>query len=373
MSAEERKNVLDLFPYLDQSHPVVFDVGSNKGNWSDILVHNVAEMHLFEPNQVLLHYTAAKYDRLDNVQYHHVALSDKKGESEFYFYHRHHHELSGFRHNPLWDNIPNEMTTVRTTTLDDVRAGNIDFLKIDVEGAELLVLKGAKNLLAKRKIRFIQVETVGHSELYGYTFDDLKEYLEGFGYRVFRRGENTIFCQDDFHHGWNRPFIENTKGIKADFALEIGAFEGLTSRYICDNILNPGGRMIAVDPLTDEYLPGHEENFRFKGQYDRFIRNTRNYPIELLRMKSQEAFEQPGFMDYRFDFIYVDGDHSEEAVFQDARKSLKLCKPGGYILFDDYEWREETKRGIDRFLDRYKQRFKIIHKNYQVLIRTNPI
>src|SRR5690606_28678484 len=226
MSAEERKNVLDLFPYFDQHHPVVFDVGSNKGHWSDILVHNVAEMHLFEPNQVLLHYTAAKYDRLDNVQYHHVALSDKKGESEFYFYHRHHHELSGFRHNPLWDNIPNERTTVRTTTLDDVRDGNIDFLKIDVEGAELLVLKGAKNLLANRKIRFIQVETVGHSEIYGYTYEDLVDYLAGFGYRIFRQGDNTIFCQNDFHQGWNRPFIENTKGINADFALEIGAFEG---------------------------------------------------------------------------------------------------------------------------------------------------
>jgi predicted O-methyltransferase YrrM len=125
--------------------------------------------------------------------------------------------------------------------------------------------------------------------------------------------------------------------------------------------------MIAVDPLTDEYLPGHEDNNLFVGQYDRFIRNTRNYPIELIRKTSREAFSQ--LQDYRFDFIYIDGDHRRSEVFNDGVQSLNILKPGGHILFDDYGWREETALGIDEFIRASGNAIKVIKKDYQVLVK----
>jgi FkbM family methyltransferase len=369
VSIAERKAVLDLFPYFDQKQPVVFDVGSNKGVWADILVHNVAEMHLFEPNEILLHYTMAKYDYLDNVFYHNEAVSNKVGEVEFFRYLKNYNGLSSLKDNPKWAGLPKEVISVSSIPLQIIPLNQIDFLKIDVEGAEMNVLMGAADFLARQIIKFVQVERAEHIKNYGWSFEDVEDFMKQCGYIQMQTEdtENVIFMQEGFTQDWNGEFKKNTAGMKFDFALEIGAFEGLTSRYICDNMLNPGGRMICIDPLTDEYLPGHEDNNLFVGQYERFTRNTRNYPIELIRKRSIDSFQQ--LSDYRFDFIYVDGDHRENEVFMDGCNSFRLCKIGGHILFDDYEWREETKRGIDKFIDAHAGKIQVVLKGYQVMVK----
>ena len=61
----------------------------------------------------------------------------------------------------------------------------------------------------------------------------------------------------NYTQDWTYNFIENTKlhNIKnLDMCLEIGVFEGLTSNYICDNILSQKGKLICIDPLLDQYL-----------------------------------------------------------------------------------------------------------------------
>lgn len=372
MSEAERKSVLELFPYFNQKYPVVVDVGSNKGEWSDLLIDRVAEMHLFEPNELLLHYTMVKYCDRDNVYYNADAVSDKISTVEFSYFVNENNGLSNIFGNPKWDYLPYKRETIDTTTLDSYwfKDFDIDFLKIDVEGAEMLVLKGAADLLSKRRIKFIQVEKAEHILLSGYTFENLTAYLKAFGYRAIETEdtENVIFAMEGFTQDWNGEFKKNTKGMKFGFALEIGCFEGLTSTYICDHLLNPEGRMICVDPLTDEYLPGHEDNNLFVGQYERFVRNTKGKPIELIRKKSIDAYHE--LRDYRFDFIYIDGDHRENEVYLDAVNCFTLLKVGGHMLFDDYEWREETKRGIDRFLNSLPtNKMTIEHKGYQVMIK----
>lgn len=385
MTDIERKAALALFPYFSKN-PVVVDVGSNKGDWAEVLAANVESIILFEPNDILRHYSQVRFRYLRNVSYQEAAVSDSEGEATFCYFEDEHDGLSNIIHNDKWGYLNPKFKQVQTIALDLWDMTRIDFLKIDVEGAEWLVLSGCRNLLQNKRIKFIQVECAEHINATGKTFDDICGLLYRYGYSQFHfngfqfervwaekrndfKAENFYFMNENFSENWNLEFIENTKGMKFDFVLEIGCFEGLTSRYICDNLLNPGGRMICVDPLTDEYLPGHKDNDMFVGQYDRFTRNTRGYPIELIRKKFEDAYEQ--MKDYRFGLIYVDGDHREEAVYLDAQRAFFLCLVGGFILFDDYDGYDAgTKRGIDKFIAEIPtNKMTVVKRGYQIMVQ----
>jgi predicted O-methyltransferase YrrM len=196
----------------------------------------------------------------------------------------------------------------------------------------------------------------------------------------------------NYTHYWNGTFVENVNKLNInnlDLCLEIGCFEGLTSNYIADNLLSPKGKLICVDPLTDNYLNNNLTGFDvennntiykyFNNQYERFISNTQHYvslgKIELYRDISELVF--PKLIEkYEnlFDLIYIDGDHRASAVYIDAVNSLKLCKPNGYIIFDDYAWgemynEESTRVGIDKFLNEYSGQYELMLKDYQITIK----
>lgn len=381
--------------------PVIVDVGSNKGEWAEYLGQTCKEVHLFEPNEVLLHYTMVKFDEWTNVIYHPYAVFSKTTELDFFYFTNSNNGLSSVFKNQKWIDagLPMKFGKTKSVTLDSVfgeyptkPATAIDSIKIDVEGADYDVLKGAEWLLMKKLIKFIQVEHSEHLKLSGHTWDDILELVREYGYEVYDfdgarffkaekwESENYYIMDAEITQNWNQEFIKNTEFLKkgVEFALEIGCFEGLTTRYICDELLSPGGRMIAIDPLTDEYLTAGDEKTKneinaecagmFTGQYGRFIRNTKGYPVELKRGTSREIMHGE-FMHYRFNFIYVDGDHRQEEVYNDGILALVACRKGGYILFDDYGWREDTARGIDRFIEDHLDYVEVVSRGYQVLVR----
>ena len=75
--------------------------------------------------------------------------------------------------------------------------------------------------------------------------------------------------------------------------------------------------------------------------------------------------------DRSIDFAYIDGDHSEEQVYKDAIGIFPKMKSNSIILFDDYKWSMHghiTKNGIDRFLNEYYGKYRLIFKKYQLAI-----
>lgn len=190
-----------------------------------------------------------------------------------------------------------------------------------------------------------------------------------------------------YTHEWNSSFIANTNemgGFK--LCLEIGCFEGLTSNYICDNLLAEGGRLICVDPLADEYittdLTNRDEEYNksiysyFNDQYARFYNNVS--PLidsgKLILYRGTSDVVLPQLQDFVFDMIYVDGDHREEAVYRDGCWVIKLVRSGGIIIFDDYDWadgdgKHVTRVGIDRFLAENKETVSTTFLHGQVIVR----
>jgi hypothetical protein len=43
------------------------------------------------------------------------------------------------------------------------------------------------------------------------------------------------------------------------------------------------------------------------------------------------------------DWVYIDGDHRESAVAEDLRLAWRAVRPGGFIVGDDYYWRDQDR------------------------------
>lgn len=163
------------------------DAGAHHGS----IVRHMVELapdgvhHAFEP----LPWLAQTLERrFPTVAVHHLALSDHTGEAPF----RHVVDApsnSGFERRP-WDRYDEasvEIISVPVGRLDDVLPTNfkVDFLKIDVEGSELQLLRGASRVLTTDRPTVV-VEVGLHAEaVYGelvkcglrvFTLDD---WLEG--------------------------------------------------------------------------------------------------------------------------------------------------------------------------------------------------
>jgi FkbM family methyltransferase len=87
--------------------------------------------------------------RFPGVEVREAAASDTTGATRFTVV-RNIPELSALAP-PTWphDVLETELRTVATERLDDVIAHQVDFLKIDAEGAELACLRGARRLIAQ--------------------------------------------------------------------------------------------------------------------------------------------------------------------------------------------------------------------------------
>jgi FkbM family methyltransferase len=175
----------------------VVDVGANHGLFSLEAAHLVGRsgvVHAFEPTpstRALLEGNLA-VNGLDRVRVFPSALGDRPGTARL----RVHREMSGLNTLAGGDITWNRRTLradaiveVPITTLDAHTEaeglGRIDFLKIDVEGFELGVVRGARGLLSSQKIGTIMLEigdvTCGNA---GVDPSALLTELESLGYAL---------------------------------------------------------------------------------------------------------------------------------------------------------------------------------------------
>ena len=135
----------------------------------------------FEPVPESFQKLAASFGSFPNVRLHRVALSDAAGTSVF-------HLLEGC---PQYSGLkkrwygPGEHTVreirVRTAPLDEVVPPDlvIDFIKIDVEGAELQVLRGALGIIRRSRPVIVFEHGLGAADKYGTTPEAVHDLLAG--------------------------------------------------------------------------------------------------------------------------------------------------------------------------------------------------
>lgn len=88
------------------------------------------------------------------------------------------------------------MGDVASVRLDDMNIVQVDFIKVDTEGSELMVLQGAEQLL-RRDQPLVQVETNGWSDaIFGITARQLHEFMLSLGYVLF----DTSLAANPFYY-----------------------------------------------------------------------------------------------------------------------------------------------------------------------------
>jgi predicted O-methyltransferase YrrM len=136
--------------------------------------------------------------------------------------------------------------------------------------------------------------------------------------------------------------------------VEIGVYEGASTCWWSDNFMDhPSSRLISIDPFTgnDEYRQNRE---KFPTLDD----------IELIARTNASKSKNAGKIDIRkgcswdlfpalnvelkqpIDILYIDGEHTPNAVCRDLALYYPLLRSGGALILDDYG-HEDVQRGID--------------------------
>ena len=173
---------------------IIFDVGCYRGSFTksilDVIGNKKYKIYLFDINRKVKKYLSYLL-RLKNIYYNEVALSNKNGKANYNynkFFEAAGSSLSNlFVDDKKWNfsrklllkillfyNYNNGNGFVKyqvpTITLDNFAKKNkirvINLLKIDVEGSEYNLLKGAKKTLKKNKIKIILIEIMEKKYIY---------------------------------------------------------------------------------------------------------------------------------------------------------------------------------------------------------------
>jgi FkbM family methyltransferase len=179
-----------LLPQLVRRDANAVDVGGNTGLYAYYLSKLVKVVHVFEPNPICL--GQLERVRRRNMVIHDVALSDHRGEATMRFDPGNEGVGTIEERNRLDNNAGIKSIVERIVTvcpLDDLHLTDIAFMKIDVEGHEPSVLRGATELIGREKpVLLIEIERRHNST----AFEEVEDVLAPLGYSSWRLAEGGL-------------------------------------------------------------------------------------------------------------------------------------------------------------------------------------
>ena len=189
----------------------VLDIGAHHGFYTILASRKVGlsgRVIAFEPSprehkRLLFH---LRLNRCKNVKVESLALSGQQGEAALFVVDGRDTGCNSLR--PPVVSEPTRMITVKTIALDDYlekeNVDHVDFMKMDIEGAELEVFKQARRLLGGRSRPVILCEVDDYrTKPWGYSAQAIIELLERYGYRwlgLDKNGNLVPFEQRDSYN-----------------------------------------------------------------------------------------------------------------------------------------------------------------------------
>jgi FkbM family methyltransferase len=194
---------------------IIFDVGANIGQTAEQYFHlfKTSRIYCFEPFEESFNKLSNAYREIKSIKPYRLAISDKTENKTFYLNKANYtnsllpiaKECSKYVNAELTDNAG--CIDVDTITLDEFckreQIDEIQILKMDIQGGELMALQGAKHILSSHSIDLIYTE-VQFAKIYKdqANFYNLCEFLEQYGYVMYglydlNYGENGVLAWGD--------------------------------------------------------------------------------------------------------------------------------------------------------------------------------
>lgn len=159
--------------------------------------------------------------------------------------------------------------------------------------------------------------------------------------------------------------------------LQIGAYTGDASEWMLNNILtDPTSWLTDVDTWSGSEEEAHK-HFDWN-ELENFYDNRMSKYSNICKIKSYSDQFLASAEESHYDFIYIDGDHTANGVYLDAKFSWNTLKPYGIMAFDDYQWKHDSgqenlspKPGIDKFLSEKAGQYHLLIMDEQVWISKN--
>jgi len=195
IDTDGEKEVLKL---IRNSNPIIFDVGANKGDYSLEIVaffKDMAKIYCFEPSKETFGLLSDNIGNYRNVELYNFGFGDKEGMVDFYSCGE-----SGFDSVFLGGKASlNEKITIKRVDnfCKEKNINHINLLKVDAEGSEWSVLKGAKSLIDSDSIDYIQFEFGGCDIDARVFFHDFFNFLNP-SYKIYRILKDGLFLIDKY-------------------------------------------------------------------------------------------------------------------------------------------------------------------------------
>jgi FkbM family methyltransferase len=195
---------------------VFFDIGANIGQTAvDALdAFPSAELVCFEPHPKTFAQLSERMAHEKRADLHNIALGNEDGKATLYEYE--HSTLNSLLPNsPYVSRFKPGATSfdVAVTTLDsfcsDHAVNGIDVLKIDTEGFDVAVLRGARDMLSRGAIKFVYAEfnhIVPRTGVGGGSLLELDECLSPAGLRFVASYTDYAVSEGDFFISCNALF-----------------------------------------------------------------------------------------------------------------------------------------------------------------------
>lgn len=165
---------------------ICIDIGCHKGEILDLIIEQSPKggHYGFEPIPYLFENLKNKYSDKNIILP--FALAEKEGENTFQYV-RNAPAYSGLKKRDYAISNPDiEEIKVQVKTLDSIikPKTKIDFIKIDVEGAEYGVLKGSERVLLENKPVVIFEFGLGASNYYGTNPETIYDFIHSTGLKI---------------------------------------------------------------------------------------------------------------------------------------------------------------------------------------------